>query len=85
MLDPSWCLSIATAIAQFVDFGVLVLKAAREIQESKDTVKDVSNFEETVAQFERKCSDFRNSIASASRNAGTQPDESKSGLAQVAD
>jgi hypothetical protein len=55
MLDPFSCLNIATAIAQFLDFGVGVLKTAREIQKSKTTSNDLSNFEKDLSRFKTLC------------------------------
>ena len=54
MIDPFSCLSIATAIAQFIDVGLGVLKKAREIQKTAVN-SEVSDFEEDLNRFKRLC------------------------------
>lgn len=59
MIDAFSCLSIATAIAQFVDVAVKVVKKAREIQNSKGTTKEVSEFQENVDRFKSFSANLR--------------------------
>lgn len=51
MIDPFSCLSIATATAQFIDFGVKVLNTACDIQRTKSAPKVIRDFEDDLSRF----------------------------------
>ena len=55
MLEPFACLSIATAIAQFIDFGVKVLRTAHDLQNGATRPKELENFQKDVSSFKILC------------------------------
>ena len=63
MLDPfsSLAIAIATAIAQFIDFGAKVLKTANDIQRNKGTTKDIADLEHNLSHFKILCEGLQES------------------------
>ena len=61
MLDPFSSLAIATAIAQFLDFGGKVLKNASDIHRNKGTAEDIADFERNLSNFKILCENLQES------------------------
>jgi hypothetical protein len=57
-MDPFSYLNIATAIAQFLDFGIGIVKTAHGIYKGKSTLKDISKLEEDVSTFQALCANI---------------------------
>lgn len=52
MLDPFSCLAIATAIAQFIDFGAEILKTTQKIYRGGGSLDSIRDFESDVIRFQ---------------------------------
>lgn len=61
MIDAFACLSIATAIAQFIDFGSEVVKKAHHIQQNGSIGGVVEDFERDIETFRTLCKNLRQS------------------------
>ena len=59
MLEPFACLSIATAVVQFIDFGTDLLGTAREIYRTNGSSSGINDFEQRVTQFKTLCADLK--------------------------
>lgn len=79
MIDPASSLSIACAIAQFIDFSAGVIKRARELQRTKCTVEEIASLEQDAKHLldlcEALCGDR------ADKAGGTKTSQALAGIA----
>lgn len=72
MIDPFSCLSIATAIAQFVDFGVEVIQKTREIERTKVTLKEISRLKQDATRLKGLHLAVQNTTLKSADSLGTE-------------
>lgn len=73
MLDPISALNVAAAVVQFVEFSSTLLKTARRINKSTDTIAEISELHQMVAELQRLSTHISSLVSTTSTAHASTP------------